>query len=329
MIVGEAWGRREAEKGKPFVGPSGDLLNAFLSSAGLDRSDCYLTNVFNFQPDGNNLMNLCGTKAEGLPGRKPIKSGKYIRAEFQHELTRLEQEIETVNPNLIVACGSTATWALLNDPRIKRLRGYVTQGTSGHKVLPTYHPAAVLRQMELRPVVFADFQKIAKEAQFPEIVRPVREFWLYPTLEDLDLFEAEILKSHYLSVDIETWNRQITCIGFAPRPDLALVIPFVAHGFPQCNYWPDTETELKVWDRVAKWLSLGKRIVGQNFLYDANYLWRIYGIPVFDIEVDTMLVNHALQPEMEKSLAVLGSLYTDEPSWKFMRADHKTLKKED
>jgi DNA polymerase I-like protein with 3'-5' exonuclease and polymerase domains len=83
------------------------------------------------------------------------------------------------------------------------------------------------------------------------------------------------------------------------------------------------------WDLVRFLCSLDKNYIGQNFMYDMNFLWTRYGIPVPGAADDTMLMHHAMQPEMEKSLAFLGTIYTDEPQWKFMRSHSKTRKKED
>ena len=71
-----------------------------------------------------------------------------------------------------------------------------------------------------------------------------------------------------------------------------------------------------------------KKTVGQNFIYDMRFLWEQYGIPVKNAVDDTMLLHHALQPEMKKGLGFLASIYTDEASWKFMRTKD-TKKKED
>ena len=69
--------------------------------------------------------------------------------------------------------------------------------------------------------------------------------------------------------------------------------------------------------------------IGQNFSYDMQYFWRTVGITCPKFFGDTMLLHHALQPELEKGLGFLGSIYTNEPSWKFMRQEHFTLKKGD
>lgn len=337
LIVGEAWGQREAIKGQPFVGPSGAMLNAFLSSAGLDRRDVYLTNVFNFQPPGNNLKMLTGPRSEGISNMPAIESGKYIRREYAGELARLSNEIIANDPNVIAALGGTACWALLHNRKIRSLRGapietvgIVRPDGRPYKVLPTYHPAAVLREYKLRPIVFADFKKVARESAFPEVRRPQRTFWLCPTIVDLLEFERRYIRpAESLSVDIETKQRTITCIGFAPNESVAIVIPFYSRGAPDGNYWKTHAEEVQAWKIVRRWLSFGKACYGQNFLYDANYLWAKNGIPVRHVADDTMLMAHAQQPEMEKSLGFLGSIHTDEPAWKFMRSQAETLKKED
>lgn len=328
LLCGEAWGEREEREGRPFVGPSGALLDAFLSSQGIARRDCYVTNVLNFRPPYNKLLSLCGPKAQGIPGMPVLQKNKYLSAAYKPELDRLYSEVRNVDPNLIVALGGTACWALLKNGSIKKLRGAPTMSITGHKVLPTYHPAAVMREFKLRPIVFSDFKKIARECEYREIRRPARDIWIRPTLEDIHAFEPFILESEFLSLDIETRDRQITCIGFGPSIDRVIVIPFHSNAQRSGNYWPTLKEELEVWKIVRKWCGLGKKVIGQNIIYDCSYLWKIYGIPVLHVWDDTMLLQHAAQPEMEKSLRVLGSLYTDEPPWKFMNKT-KTIKKED
>lgn len=331
MIVGEAWGEKEEEAGAPFVGPSGKMLRSYLRQANIQAGDCYFTNVFNFRPKpSNDIKNLCGPKSEGIPNRRPLIKGKYVRAEYAEELHRLEEEIRGCQPNCILALGATAMWALLNEVGIKKLRGAPTTTRDGVKVLPTYHPAGVLRDYKLRPIVWSDLNKVAREMQFPELRRPRREFWLRPTIQDLALFENRHIRgAKELSVDIETADHTITCIGFAPTPEVAIVIPFYTRSIPDGNYWRTHKEERTAWIYVNKWLNLSKDVFGQNFMYDVSYIWPKMGIPIKYCSDDTMLLQHAAQPEMEKGLGFLGSIYTDEPSWKFMRQDVKTLKRED
>lgn len=339
MIVGEAWGEEERNAHMPFVGPSGKILNGMLRQVGIVREECYITNVFNLQPQPkNDVESLCGPKATALPGYAALRAGKYVRAEFADELTRLYREIANEQPTLIIALGASAAWALLGTSGIKKIRGAPSLladralAAVGRqiKVLPTYHPAAVMREFSLRSIVIADLDKAKREAEFPELRRPQREIWIEPTLSDLADFEhLFIAESDSLSVDIETAGDQITCVGFAPSHDRAIVVPFVDATRSDGNYWRSLHDELMAWQYVRDWCKLAKRVVGQNFLFDIHFLWRRYGIPVPGATDDTMLLHHALQPEMEKGLGFLATIYTDELAWKFMRAKHETIKRED
>src|SRR5262245_18678939 len=165
LLLGEAWGDIEERERKAFVGPTGHLLNQMLATAGLRRTDCYATNVFNLRPPNNKIEALCGDKSEGIEGYPPLAKG-YVRKEYESELARLGDEILRCNPNLIVALGNTACWAMLGKTTIKRLRGTVhlsTHTVAGYKVLPTYHPAAIFRQYPLKPTVILDLGKAARE----------------------------------------------------------------------------------------------------------------------------------------------------------------------
>ena len=333
-IVGEAWGEEEAKQKTAFVGASGYELTRMLSEAGIHRADCFLTNVLNLRPPGNKIEALCGSKAEGIIGYPALIKAKYLKREFIYELERLGAELADVNPNLVIALGNTASWALLGRTAISKLRGTTFNSTHtavGFKVLPTYHPAAVLRQYELRPTTIADLMKAKREAEYPEIRRPRREIWIEPTLEDIYEFDRRYIAGcGILSVDIETAGTAITCIGFAPNSCYAIVIPFFDARKKGRSYWPTQSSELKAWTFVRNVLGYPKiRKLFQNGLYDIAFLWRAYGIKVLGAEHDTMLLHHALQPESLKGLGFLGSIYTDEGSWKDMRKGKTTIKADD
>src|SRR3569832_2249729 len=130
MLIGEAWGEAEEQQHQPFVGPSGWILDGMLSQVGIHRKECYLTNVFTLRPKpSNDVKNLCGTIPEGIPGMPTLQRGKYVLAKYRPELDRLYTEINKVNPNVIVALGATAAWALLHSTGIKAIRGSVALAT--------------------------------------------------------------------------------------------------------------------------------------------------------------------------------------------------------
>ena len=332
-IVGESWGEEELKQRTPFVGSAGYALTQMLDEAGISRADCFLTNVFQQHPPGNKVEWFCGPKTEGIPGYPALVKGKHVRTQFIPELNRLGEELGSINPNIIIALGNTASWALLGRTAISKHRGTTelsTHTATGYKVLPTYHPAAILRQWELRPVTVLDLMKALRESAFPEIRRPHREIWIEPTLEDLYEFERLYFRqAEILSVDIETSGNSITCIGFSPRPDIALVVPFTDSRRKTRSYWPTIQAEMEVWRFVKQVLGVPKPPkLFQNGLYDIAFLWRSVGIPVYGASEDTMLLHHALQPESLKGLGFLGSIYTDQDSWKQMRK-HGTIKKDE
>lgn len=335
LLLGEAWGEVEERERKAFVGPTGHLLNQMLGTAGLRRIDCHATNVFNLRPPGNKIEALCGAKDEAIEGYPSLGQSKYIRKEFQRELDRLGDEILRLNPNLIVALGNVAAWAMLGKTTMKNLRGKVylsTHTISGYKVLPTYHPAAIFRQYPLKPTVILDLGKAKREASSPLVHRPERTIWIEPTLEDLYEFDRRYIQPcTRLSVDIETYRDCITCIGFAPGPDLAIVIPFPGFQRARADYWPSLVTQHRVYNFIKEVLCRPVPKIFQNGLYDISFLLRSWGISTMGIadSDDTMLLHHALQPEALKSLGYLGSIYTDEGNWKQMREKVKTIKRED
>lgn len=334
LILGEAWGEQEEKARSPFVGYTGQELTRMLSEAGINRADCFLTNVFNHHPPGNKVEWFCGGKDEKLEGYPPLVKGKYVDAKWAPELARLAEEIRVVKPNVILALGNTASWALLGRTGITKFRGTTDISSltaSGVKVLPTYHPSAVVRQWELRPTAIMDFLKAKRESEYPELRRPRREIWIEPTLEDLHVYRQRYIDGcEILSVDIETAGNTITCIGFAPNSKSGIVIPFLDTRRKERSFWPTPSAEIEAWcyvKSICESPAIPKLF--QNGLYDIAFLWRANGIKVRGAIHDTMLLHHALQPEALKGLGYLGSIYTDEGAWKQMRGKSWTIKRDE
>jgi len=351
-------GENEVKIGRGFVGTSGAELLRMLREAGVitftpaDRDamsrfyksydpwclddiwsahpEVIRTNVFQQHPPANKLEYFCGAKPLGIPGFPALIKSGYVRKELSYELDRLGDEILAHDPNLIVCLGNSALWALAGRTGVTKLRGTTcvsTHTVAGYKLLCTYHPAAVTRQWELRPTTIADLRKINHEKEFPDVRRPKCEIWTEPDLENIESFIQQfIMGTELLSVDIETSGSQITCIGFAPRPDLALVVPIHDSRAKSGSYWESATAERQCWERIRSVLedrSIPK--VFQNGLYDIAFLWRAYGIGVLGATHDTMLLHHALQPESLKGLAFLGSIYTDHGPWKSERNKTETI----
>lgn len=329
-LVGEAPGENEELLGLPFVGWSGQLLDDMLAQAGILRSECFLTNVLFTRPPANRLESFCVKRTEpgALTEMPALLKGSYLRDDFRPELERLHSELRAVRPNVIVALGNTACWAILRQTAISKIRGTAI-GTQFGKVIPTYHPAAVTRQWELRPIVVADLMKVKAESDFPEVLRPEREIIIDPTLAEIEAFIDHARGAKYLAVDIETRIGQITCIGFAVSRALALVIPFWDMRQESKSYWPTPLEEVRAWKFVRELLLLPQPKIFQNGLYDLQYLRR-RKIFVRNATHDTMLMHHAMHPELLKGLGFMGSIYTSEPAWKLMRRrGEEVLKREE
>lgn len=348
-IVGEAYGEQEERTHIPFIGAAGQELTKMLRDAGIDRSECLLTNVFNLRPPNNDLASFCGKKAEvtaryvserpdlverfpGYPWPEsyiwgPISgAGKYLSPRYLPELARLRRELDRPDVDLVIALGNTACWGLLGRTGIGKLRGYVYNSTllSRLRVLPTYHPAAILRQYANRPIVVADFQKALRERtrliSGGGLPASKRILWIEPEEKDLEDWWRQYVPYPWtrLSVDIETHRGTITCIGFGVE-GCGLSIPFSKQPDGGGDYWPDVETEGRILGWVCSKLAGPNPKIFQNAQYDLQWIWKKWGQPVNRVEDDTMLIHHALQPEMPKDLGFLGSVYTEEVAWKSLR----------
>lgn len=341
VLIGEAWGEAEALYGRPFVGPSGQELWRVLSQAGWpcpalpynyvspftmltrwEASPVILLNTFNAHPPSNLIESFYDKAGDrSLPSRRFSTTTTWVRPEMAPHVHELHAQLSSIRPNLIVPLGATACWALGLGTAVTKLRGFVHQTRWG-KALPTYHPAAVLGKWGLRPSLLLDLVKAKREAEFPEIRTTSRQIWTEPTIPDLwAWWEQHGSRSPLLSIDIETLKqRQISEFGVAASPTQALHIPFVwKEGREYKSWWPDVATEAEAWRFVKHVCESDTPKILQNFQYDSYWLAKEMGIVIKNIRHDTMLLSHCFQPELEKSLSFLGSVWLDEKSWKQIR----------
>lgn len=142
MFIGEAPGREEDRQGRPFVGRGGQLLTKIIESIGLKREDVFIGNILKCRPPGNR---------NPQPG-EIVKCSPY-----------LIKQIEIIKPKIICALGTFAAQTLLNTTTpIGKLRGKF-HDYKGIKLMPTYHPAYLLRNPAEKKAVWQDMQAIASE----------------------------------------------------------------------------------------------------------------------------------------------------------------------
>lgn len=312
MIVGEAPGFEEERSGLPFVGPSGQLLDKMLHEAGIGRHECFVTNVIRKRPAGNDVELFVPSKKKDItPSMVPFR-GRMVDPCVVEGFSLLEKEIALCQPEVIIAAGNIALWALTGKTGIKKWRGSRLGGGENPVIIPVYHPALILRQYEFRPITVQDLRR-AKDARRTDKPPEVR-FTVRPSLDDVyrsfDTIEVNLDQGPTtLAVDIETRQEHIACLGIAWSRRDAICIPFMATE-SLAGYWPE-EAECSIVWRLRKILQHpNARVVGQNFLYDTQYLFRYWRcIPT--VARDTMGAQHALFAGGPKDLAYLSSMWCD------------------
>lgn len=365
LVIGEAWGESEHQTCEPLVGASGIEMWRMLGEAMLDIApeqhaaslrEAYkigqawirnrrtwlniagiaYTNVFNFRPPANKVEALCVKRADPAAASHlpALSKGLYLRKEYLPEVERLIEEIAAAKPNLILAAGNTACWAVLRAINISAIRGTVSlSAIEPHtKVLPCIHPAAILRQWPWRPITVADLIKASREMQFPEIIRPERLVKINPTMHDIISWKEWLLNGHrppLMAVDVETKWGQIKCIGFAWARDQGISIPFRTSDPHALHYWATHTDEVLAYKVVKEVLESSIPKLFQNGMYDLQYIFR-WGIRPDNVAEDSMLLHHSLYPELRKGLGFLGSIYTNEAAWKLMgREKADTVKRDE
>lgn len=336
VLLGEAPGSEEESKGLPFVGPSGTLLRrTLLPLAGLSADDFHILNVFTDRPPGNDLTAWTANKTELKKlGQKPVGSPlnkRYLLAEHQRHLAELDTRLRELKPDLIIALGGTALWALSGDGAIGTHRGTFLRTPYG-LAIATYHPAALLRQWSNLPLAVADLRKAAGHLAGTLAAPLKRKVCINPSWQEmLEVYTAfRANPTAVLGVDIETAPAidQITTISFG-TPELCICIPlWDRHGGPDAhNVYATAKDEVRAWRWIERFAKLPNPKVMQNGLYDSQYLM---DAPI-DIRLqswydDTAILQHSLQPELPKALGTIASLYLNEPSWKQMRTGAKDAK---
>ncbi|MDD5428189.1 MAG: uracil-DNA glycosylase [Candidatus Omnitrophica bacterium] len=144
MFVGEAPGEQEDKQGLPFVGRAGQLLTKIIEAMGLKREDVYIANILKCRPPNN---------------RAPLP------AEIIACRNNVKRQVEMINPRVICTLGKFASQTFLNtETPISALRG-IFREYNGIKVMPTFHPAYLLRNPDDKKIVWGDMKKVMKELE--------------------------------------------------------------------------------------------------------------------------------------------------------------------
>ena len=144
MLIGEAPGREEDQRGQPFVGAAGRFLDEVLAGSGVNRGDLFITNTVKCRPENNRP-----------PRKREVDTCTSLY---------LFEQIELINPALIMLLGSVATKKLLGVNSVQEVRGRVIEHNN-RKYLAGYHPAASFYRDDMAENIRQDFALLRQELQ--------------------------------------------------------------------------------------------------------------------------------------------------------------------
>lgn len=336
VIVGEAWGREEFEQKKPFVGESGQVLDKMLVEAGIPLEECFFTNIVADRPPKNEMLHWFHPTKEGRANGQGTLNGLYPTPRIRGGLDILYEQLRRIQPKLIIGAGNYPFWAFSSNCRIDnsskpRPTGYKVPGgimlwrgsqlrvdrggLDPYPYLPIIHPAATVRQWALRAPTVHDLRVRVPLALGGSWDRPARSYLAPPTWDEVLRYFTDCEKALEkgtleLAVDLETHGRSIiVCLGLCSDGESAVSIPFVSPTSTGLkSYWEmDQEVEIvRRWRRIAHHPNL--LMIGQNFLYDAQYMGRWWRVRPRRVD-DTMVMQHVLFPGTPKTLWYMSSIY--------------------
>jgi len=142
MLVGEGPGEQEDQQGLPFVGPAGKLLDLLMDALMIREEDYYIANIVKCRPPANRIP---------------------LEEEAEKCLPYLRNQVALIKPKIIVCLGATAMkYIVSKDARITQIRGKWIE-RKGYWIMPTFHPAALLRDVSKRVPMWDDFKKVKRK----------------------------------------------------------------------------------------------------------------------------------------------------------------------
>lgn len=288
LFIGDHPREDDEINGQPFAGQSGLIFNQALGDNGLGRNDVSVSNLSQFRPQGNKFFHLYGSQQ--------LREG-------QHELTEL---INSGQFSVIAPFGKEALEFVTGRKNIQAWRGSIITTSDSFrvktKVIPSLHPSYIFQQQVNLPTFHWDMRRIISDSEFRDLRYTKREYIINPKGIELEQWTEKLCAADILGSDIEsTYDAtEIICIGFAPSPNLAVVI------------FLDT---LHARNCVQRILSSSAKKIFHFGIYDRLALLE----HEFEIEgpfADTYIAQQTLFPELPNSLSYLTSIYTREPYYK-------------
>lgn len=290
MFIGEAPGNGEDEKGVPFAGSAGRLLDTIFREVGIDRKELAMAHIVSCRPKDNRLP----TKGE-------------VDACYEY----LYAEIKSVQPKLIVLLGSGPLKKFLPGVGgVTKIRGnWYFSEEFNCKILPTLHPAYILRTAAERPKLVKDMQKVSDFLSGDVQEKPKKKT-TYRVVETKNQFDWVIEQLHKHDV----WSADTETTGYSFRKDAIFILTF---SWKECtavlfdlrkSFF--TENSDYVWQKLKAAFENGSKKVFHNGSFDIKFL-RTAGIFVNNYYADTVLMHYLLNENERHGLEVLAWELTD------------------
>jgi len=301
-FFGEAPGAVEEAEGRPLVGPAGRYFNWGLGNADILRHREWMSNILPCKLPNNDWNSL-----EACEARKCCAAG------FEEEIEWLKKKSCVFAP-----LGAQPTKAFKVGGSITNTRGSIWS-SNGQTIIPTYHPSFFIRQgVGYKNFVWISDLKKIKRIAYEGYVAPKEEFILQASADELiDHMEA-IPAGTLVAVDTETTSldpylSEIVMVGLATSSTRAVVIPFLRQG-GLAVWTPDEKSRIQ--DALGR-VFRRSRLLFQNSIYDIRQLAHHgYEIPFENLAHDTLLLHHAVSPELPHNLGFIVSIYGETPYWK-------------
>lgn len=285
-------------------------LDSCLKEAGINKLDCWLTSVSKYFVPPN-----IGKKRTSFLDR-----AKEAGIDIDKQLAELQIELNTINPNCILALGKNVLWALKGKYNITQFRGSILS-SFGRKFVPTYNPLGLSLSKEVetefigywnKQIIIFDMRRALYQSQFKELRLPNRTLSVAKNSFELSNFYDRYAAQSKLSVDIEAGGHCVPiCIGLAFNKSHGLTVPL--WNTDGISSIPDNDL-VNIW-KILSNILMNHDIIGQNFNYDRDKIKRL-GFIIKKLHSDTMMKSFAINPELPKGLAFNTSIYTEEPFYK-------------
>lgn len=314
-VIGEAPGEIEDSRGRPFIGPAGVTVRNWLTKVGLNpERDVYFDNAVKCRPEGNKTPTP----------REIANCNEHLWA-----------ALEDIKPDIIVAAGNTAIQALLPESvaaeGITKVRGHIFWNERlQRKIIPMFHPSAVLHDFGLEIFCLTDLRKAVKESKKPtDKAEGLGDYAPLLTVEDVERECLRMEASNVVVYNIETahsatltceqagdrgaldWmTAQIMCIGLTDQAGKAWSIPIVGQNFREVWLQKDYPRVIRAIKHLLETQD-GPAYITQNGKFDIHHLHNL-GINA-RTDFDTMIAHTFIHESASHALEPLSSMYTAMP----------------